>query len=813
MNELRKGQIEALDAFEKHYYTDDNDKGIISACCGFGKTRLCYEIIKKCINKGNTRFIIVTSRIKLLSAAIDDMEQWSKIENIKINICRVGGGYGNDKSAKQLIDSDDVYTFFESKPNEIKLIVTTYHSSKKILDGLKDKEEVQPDLIIYDEAHNTTGDNEKFHQNLIKLVSEKKLFMTATPLSLQFKEINNILATNYFNEIIYSMNKKNVYGDIFYQYTFVDGIKDNIIVDFKCITLGGDINKDEVEKFKKELSKKTKDEKDKIFFNASAKFLLQAIEKYELKHTLVFLPCQSKVYIFKKMIEKHKKDCVTGIHVYSIVDGDSQKNRINSEKEFIKDGDPRILLSVGIYNEGVDIPCIDSVFFAQERTSPTTIIQNIGRCVRNYKNNGFEKKIAYVILPNTLYYSGEIWDDANDPYSSGFKQIRKMIKLMTQKNNKKHYYEKNVETKDTQTLNHDPYNDGLDSDNETEKELGNVDKNKCYLLNDIDLDAYNNDHEANTDLKNMYGIQCTDKNVANLSFDELKQRIQNVKVKTIRHYTDYRMTNSCSIYNPEKDYQREWISWSNFFGGETFTIDQAKLFIKKNLNLTKINTPEEWFKYYDSIVDNELLKKKKTLTTINEFIKLTPSPRDYYKDMYKGLDDYLGKTLIHDQIIQVITNNPNNNNNADKNLKLIANEDDKKIMKPMVWNNFDPGINNDEIKKYIDTFLNIDCNIQSKIQFKRSGNFENVKLTITDNNNPDKVLGYIDPMIHLLYYDEDYNKQHIFNKKDQAMYDAMSLIKNEKILDNLDKIIEISKKIKIKVNDVPVKVPLNNSNN
>jgi len=52
MDKLRKCQQEALNAFEKYYYIDEeDDRGIISMCCGSGKTRTTYEIIKLCIEK------------------------------------------------------------------------------------------------------------------------------------------------------------------------------------------------------------------------------------------------------------------------------------------------------------------------------------------------------------------------------------------------------------------------------------------------------------------------------------------------------------------------------------------------------------------------------------------------------------------------------------------------------------------------------------------------------------------------------------------------------------------------------------------
>ncbi len=242
MNTLRTGQSDALHKFEKHFYEEENDKGILSACCGFGKTRLCYELIKKCRNKGETKFIIATSRVKLLSDLMTQIQRWFKIEEIKANIYRVGGSSDivgiTSKKVKELKDKKDIYLHFKSATSKsIVIIISTYNSGKKILDGLKDKEDAQPDLIIFDEAHNTTGKKGKFHQDLMKLTSEKKIFMTATPLNLLFKNKDNI-GGKYLGEIVNSMGNEDTYGKIFYEYTFKDGTNDKIIVDFKCITLG-----------------------------------------------------------------------------------------------------------------------------------------------------------------------------------------------------------------------------------------------------------------------------------------------------------------------------------------------------------------------------------------------------------------------------------------------------------------------------------------------------------------------------------------------------------------------------------------------
>ena len=86
MNNLRDNQINALNTFDQHYYDEGNTRGILSMCCGSGKSRTFYEIIKKCINKDENFFIYSTSRILLVQGIIKDLLEWIYIEKLDINI-------------------------------------------------------------------------------------------------------------------------------------------------------------------------------------------------------------------------------------------------------------------------------------------------------------------------------------------------------------------------------------------------------------------------------------------------------------------------------------------------------------------------------------------------------------------------------------------------------------------------------------------------------------------------------------------------------------------------------------------------------
>lgn len=535
--------------------------------------------------------------------------------------------------------------------------------------------------------------------------------------------------------------------------------------------------------------------------------LLDAITQYKLKHTLVFLSDQTKAQRFEKILIKHKPKYTMNFNTYVNTSNDTRTVIEVNEKNFVKEGNPKILLSVGIYNEGVDIECIDSILFAEERTSPTTIVQNIGRCVRLYKDNeGNDKKLSYIMLPNILYDCGDAWDDNETIFSSKFKQIRKMIQILGQQNEKGFMFNKYVKTKndkdkdnENEDINEDIDYIGDASDTNDEMEPVEIKANSDHI--DLVNKVINGNKEIDIsdvesfNLNKMYGLEIRDKNIANTTIETLKKMLWKHNIKTIKEYGNYCKQIKSPIINPQKDFTREWISWSDLFSGNTFTYKEAKEFIKRNINLSKVITPKDWFDLYDSIVIKELNGLDVSPGYINGFMKLPSQPKDYYKDTFISLDDLLGKQLIHDIVIKVPTVVAPYNKNANTNLTIIANDDDKRIMKPLIWNELEHNIKFTELQKYLNKLLNIDSVITTKIKFKSSGNFESITLLFAHKDKPAKIIGSIDPLQNFYKYDKDINNPDIFYLKDKPHFTATILIKDGKVIDELVKIKTYAKNI------------------
>jgi predicted helicase len=209
--ELREWQTEALSAFDVYYFGGGSlyTSGILTACCGSGKTMLGNEIINLCIDKYNlTSFVYAVPSVKLLNDAFVNFCEYF----VDVHIELVGGD--NSKRLNNIADIQRKCKQYK-KNNKCYIIISTYDSSNKIHDAFVE-DEIIPDFIIFDEAHHTTGDDKKHYHALLDsdIQFKYRLFMTATPLELIMKNKDDSDFTD--DRTILSMDRVNIYGEIFF---------------------------------------------------------------------------------------------------------------------------------------------------------------------------------------------------------------------------------------------------------------------------------------------------------------------------------------------------------------------------------------------------------------------------------------------------------------------------------------------------------------------------------------------------------------------------------------------------------------------
>lgn len=844
MNSLRDNQTKALNAFENHYYIEGNTKGILSMCCGSGKSRTFYEIIKKCIINDDKFFIYTTSRIMLVDSIIKDLLEWSYIEDLNINILiKV-----SDINVKQSISSvkakmiennknfniDDFEDHFKNRldkgkirvlstavfdikdtiknylnDNKIIVVITTYDSISKIYESIQEMnkheddntKQYMPNLLVADEAHNVVSENNniKTAKNMLEFDEdslcnpEKFLFMTATPLKI----IKRNRTSLYINdEITYSMDNEKIYGKVFYEYTFYEGIRDKYILNFEMIYLNDLENDNDLDEF----MNYDKDEQQYLYFSSVSKILLKVIKKFNLKRILVFMSNQTKVNDMNKFLEDDIKKIDDNIQIYKIISGENKNEQKNNRKNFeVFDNSIKILLSVDMLNEGIDIPICDSVLFAEERNSETVIVQNIGRALRIYndKNNKYIKDKAYIIIPTKIYNCGE----QNNSYSSKFKKIREVCDIMKEEpSNNPKYYKRTTKgnIKTFTNINEDEDIDDKslivdDIININESEITDEKIKKESLFDNIDDDKKKLLDDESSKIVDTFELLSTTNNLSNITYEQFKSEIQKTKIDKLWDINEF-LTQKCLPFEkPHIQFKKEWLCYGDLLYNKTYTYEEATNIIK-TLDLTNIESTKDWLDLYNNVINQALENSNIDDELLNKFIYIPYDPKTYYLEEWNdGKDwvDFLGKELNSIIGIQIEKNNPSSTTNASSNLKNLINNDKDKVKNIIAldWQSYSNlTLDITPLKNFIDIFFGSKCSLD--IRYKVTKTFFYDKFIINIKFLPlydYTVLATIDDNYKLKYdkgiYDLHNNKIIKNPKRDQEHY--INNLDHRNIIDNI----------------------------
>lgn len=257
-----------------------------------------------------------------------------------------------------------------------KIIVLCTYQSGKLLKGEKFN------LGMFDEAHKTVN-NQIFSFALddknVKI--DQRLFMTATVKYCK-------------NNIVVSMDNKKIYGDIIYEYSFKKAIEDKHILDFQIVTY---VVPDKMEDIVNERYIMKDDLRVKSEILISALLLAEHI-KTDKKCTKILTYHNSikKVHEFKKVLKYVFDKFNIHANIYSL-DGSTKMNIRETIFDEFKESIISVICSARVLNEGVDIPCVNTVMFVDSRSSMIDVTQCIGRGMRLYKD---QEKCSIIVPIN-----------------------------------------------------------------------------------------------------------------------------------------------------------------------------------------------------------------------------------------------------------------------------------------------------------------------------------------------------------------------------------------------------------------------------
>ncbi|MTI64979.1 MAG: NgoFVII family restriction endonuclease [Firmicutes bacterium] len=228
------------------------------------------------------------------------------------------------------------------------------------------------DYIIIDEFHHAVAGN---YKNIIEYFNTQfMLGLTATPDRLDNKDVYELCDYNLIYEasLKAAINKGWLVPFRYY------GIYDDSI----------DYNKIDIKKGKyngKELE-------EALSINKRAKLIFKNYNKYKSKRALGFCTSKKHAEFMARFFNKN------GIKACSVYSGDKGKYCLkrNEAIDKLRSGELKIIFSVDIFNEGLDIKAVDMVLFLRPTESPTVFLQQLGRGLRKYNNKKYLNVLDFI---------------------------------------------------------------------------------------------------------------------------------------------------------------------------------------------------------------------------------------------------------------------------------------------------------------------------------------------------------------------------------------------------------------------------------
>jgi len=319
----RDYQIEAYNKF--------TGKGILQLPCGMGKTLIA------CMIASNYDNIIILSPLR--NYAVQLLEKFKEYFEDKYNYLLVS------------MDGERSINIYDQKN-----IISSTFCSVSLLLNLK----LDNAIIIFDEFHNLSINQvNDIDNDMNKLICyyDTRLFLSATPKIYEQIDDEKVIS--------YDINENDLFGNIFYSYSFINAIRNKYINDFRLIipNLKEDTNK--IDFFYKNM----------LYFGYKKCIIycktIEEIKKYE-----------------EEIIILNKNNYNIELKTNSITYKTSLKKRDKIINEFKKDYKMNLLFSVHTLDECIDIPKCDSVYITYKVVNPINIIQRVSRCLRVYENKG-----------------------------------------------------------------------------------------------------------------------------------------------------------------------------------------------------------------------------------------------------------------------------------------------------------------------------------------------------------------------------------------------------------------------------------------
>jgi superfamily II DNA or RNA helicase len=426
----RPHQKQAITDARRHFVGRKARRGKLIMPCGTGKSLTAYWIAKEL---GARRAVVAVPSLALIRQTLKvwlretianrQAVEWicvcsdetaGRIDRDDVSVLR------QDLGVPCLTDPTEIAAWLKRKHRGLTVVFTTYQSGEALSRAARSAR-FGFDLGVMDEAHKTVGDGAKLFSHLLhdrNLPISRRIFMTATERRYAGE-----------SEAVLSMDNPAIYGETFHLLSFKRALEyaPPILSDYKIMSIA--VSRAEVaELIRKNVfvrpDKGRWDTEIEAEMLASLIALRKAMAKHPIRHAVSFHSSIQRAELFKvhndafgRAFPRHGGP--ETFHV-SGKTATGTRARIVGEFERTRRG---LITNARCLTEGVDVPGIDCVLFADPRRSAVDIVQAVGRALRPAPG----KKLGYVIVP-VLHEANATPDDILE--SDSFREVLTMLRAL-----------------------------------------------------------------------------------------------------------------------------------------------------------------------------------------------------------------------------------------------------------------------------------------------------------------------------------------------------------------------------------------------
>ena len=340
--EPRGAQIEALCALEDTR-AEGAKKALIQAATGVGKTYLAAFD-----SKAYKRVLFVAHREEILNQAA------VSFRNVR-NSDDYGFFHGDEKCTDKSVIFASVATLGRQEYLNEKYFSSDYF-----------------DYVVIDEFHHAVNDQ---YRRIVDYFSPQFLLgLTATPERMDGKNIYEICDYN-----------------VPYEISLKDAINKGMLVPFHYYGIFDDTDYSGLHIVRGKYDEKELNET--YIGNVHRHDLIyKYYRKYGSQRALGF--CCSRAHA-EEMAKEFCKRGIPSVAVYSNAEGEFSEDR-SVAIDKLKSGDIKVIFSVDMFNEGVDITSVDMVLFLRPTESPVVFLQQLGRGLRRSRGKEYLNVLDFI---------------------------------------------------------------------------------------------------------------------------------------------------------------------------------------------------------------------------------------------------------------------------------------------------------------------------------------------------------------------------------------------------------------------------------